>query len=155
MLRFQSAQSRQSLAEGLAEYYMAFPGLKRGASLSPAAQAFFCSHDAVHVLYGCGTSMPDEAVVKVASIFGTTGGLSVLKGYALHESLDIYRRLPLRSTLAAILSAPYLAARTMWHCARQRGKWPWAQHEQYAATPLMQLRGEFGIKVAHATTAVA
>ena len=155
MLRFQHAQSRQSLAEGLAEYYAAFPGLKRGDALSPEARAFFRSHDTVHVVYGCGISMPDEAVVKLASIFGTTGGLRVLKGYALHESIDIYRKLPLRSTLVAILAAPFLCARTLWHCTRQRAKWPWAQHERFEAMALGQLRAEFDIRAAHATAAVA
>lgn len=148
--RFESCSSAQTLAEGLAEYYAANPGLKRGANLSPQAQAFFHCHDVVHVLYGCGTSMPAEAVVKIASIFGTTGGLSVLRGYRLHESLDIYRRLPLRSTLLALLAAPYLIARTVWRCARQPEAWPWQEHQQYMNVPLRELRARFGIHVAHA-----
>ena len=148
--RFESASSTQTLAEALAEYYAANPALKRGSSLSPQAQEFFHCHDTVHVLYGCGTSMPEEAIVKLASLFGTTAGVSVLKGYRLHESLDIYRKLPLASTLVALLMAPYLIARTIWRCVRQRSTWPWAQHEQYLNTPLSDLRARFGIKVAHA-----
>jgi hypothetical protein len=95
--------------------------------------------------------MPDEAVVKLASLFGTTGGFAVLRGYRLHESLDIYRKLPLAGTLVALLMAPYLIARTIWRCTRQRAAWPWAQHESYVNTPLHQLRARFGIKVAHDT----
>lgn len=148
--RFESASSTQTLEEGLAEYFAANPALKRGGSLSPEAQEFFRCHDAVHVLYGCGTSMPDEAIVKLASLFGTTGGLSALRGYLLHESLDIYRRLPLASTVVALLSAPYLISRTIWRCVRQRSAWPWAQHEPYMNTPLHELRARFGIKVARA-----
>jgi hypothetical protein len=94
--------------------------------------------------------MPDEAIVKLASLFGTTGGLSVLRGYRLHESLDIYRKLPLASTAVALLIAPYLISRTIWRCNRQRSAWPWAEHEQYINTPLQDLRAHFGIKVAHA-----
>lgn len=75
---FESPNTTQSLAEGLAEYFAANPLLKRDEHLiSPEARQFFRSHDAVHVVYGCGTSMPDEAIVKLASIFGTTGRLSV------------------------------------------------------------------------------
>jgi hypothetical protein len=148
--RFESASSTQTLAEALAEYYAANPALKRGSSLSPQAKEFFRCHDTVHVLYGCGTSMPEEAIVKLASLFGTTAGFSVLRGYRLHESLDIYRKLPLAGTLLALLVAPYLIARTIWRCGRQRSEWPWSQHEQYLNTPLSELRARFAIKVAHA-----
>jgi hypothetical protein len=61
---FETAGSTQTLAESLAEYFMAHPDLKRQDQLeSIDARQFFRSHDIVHVLYGCGTSMPDEAVV--------------------------------------------------------------------------------------------
>ena len=155
MHRFQSTASTQSLADAVAEYYAAYPGLKRGTSLSPEAQAFFRCHDIVHVLYGCGTSMSDEAVVKLASIFGTTAGLSVLHGYALHESIDIYRKLPFWGTVAPLAWAPYLAARTIWRCSRQPKKWPWSENEQYASASLRELRAEFGVQVAHASAASA
>jgi hypothetical protein len=147
--RFEDAASTQSLAEGLAEYYAANPALKRGSSISVEAQAFFRCHDAVHVLYGCGTSMPDEAIVKLASLFGTSGGLSILRGYRLHESLDIYRKPPLGSTILALAIAPYLVARTVWRCRHQNARWPWAEHEQHMNTSLKELRLRFGVRVAH------
>ena len=151
--QFQSPESMQTLAEALAEYYSANPHLKRGDELSPEAREFFLSHDVVHVLYGCGTSMPDEAIVKLSSLFGTTGGFSILRGYRLHESLDIYLELPLGSTLIAFVSAPYLIARTLWRCSRQRARWPWSNHDPYMHTALRELRARFGIRVAHGTSA--
>lgn len=114
MQRFQSAASEQSLAEGLAEYHAAHPGLKRGPALSPEAQAFFRAHDAVHVLYGCGTTLPDEAIVKLSSIFGTTGGFGILRGDRLHESIDICRQLPFRCMLLTMLISPWIIFRTLW-----------------------------------------
>ncbi len=148
--RFESADTTQTLAQGLAEYFEAHPELKRdGDLLSAEAKQFFRSHDAVHVLYGCGTSMSDEAIVKLSSLFGTTGGRDVLRGYVHHETLGIYRRLPLAGTLLALASAPYLILRTLWRCSQQRQRWPWTQYEQYLHRPLQQLRAEFGIKVAH------
>lgn len=147
---FELAGSTQTLHEGLAEYFAANPQLKRDANLlSPEARQFFRSHDAVHVLYGCGTSMVDEAIVKLASLFGTTGGLQVLRGYAHVETLDIYTRLPLAGTLRALLMAPYLIVRTLWRCARQPRRWPWAGHEEFMHVPLAELRARFGIRVAH------
>ncbi|MEO6408406.1 MAG: hypothetical protein ABIO45_06585 [Burkholderiaceae bacterium] len=146
---FEDQASSLSLAEGLAEYYAQNPSLKRSGDLSPEARRFFHSHDVVHVLYGCGTTMPDEAIVKLASLCGTTGGVSILKGYLHHESLDIYRKLPLADTLLALLMAPWLIARTVWRCALQVRRWPWASHAPHLHTPLHELRAEYGIKVAH------
>lgn len=149
--QFESAQSTQTLAEGLAEYFAANPLLKRESSVhSPEARQFFRSHDVVHVLYGCGTTMPDEAVVKLASLIGTTGGLQVLRGYTNHETLDIYTKLPLGNTLLALALSPYLIVRTLWRCTRQHERWPWLEHTSYLHTPLRELRSQFGIKVAHA-----
>jgi len=148
---FQSPVSTQTLAQGLDEYYSTNPQLKRGDDLSPDARDFFRSHDVVHVLYGCGTSMPDEAVVKLSSMFGTTGGFSILRGYRLYDSLEIYLKLPLGSSIVAFLSAPYLIVRTLWRCSRQPAKWPWSCHEQYMHTALHELRTQFGIRVAHAS----
>ncbi len=152
--RFESADSTQTLAEGLAEYFGANPKLKRESNLlSPEAKQFFRSHDAVHVLYGCGNSMPDEAIVKLASMRGTTGGLKILRGYAHHETVDIYRHLPIGSTVLAFVAAPYLVLRTFWRCARQPQRWPWADFEQYLDVSLLELRASFGIKVAHGISA--
>ena len=152
--RFESQSSSQTLAEGLVEYFAANPLLKRDDDLlSPEAKQFFRSHDTVHVLYGCGTTMPDEAVVKLSSLLGTTGGVAVLRGYTNHETLDIYTKLPLGSTVLALLSAPYLILRTLWRCSRQTQRWPWVEHQQFLNVPLNELRSTFGIKVAHESSA--
>ena len=151
---FESAQSTQTLAQGLAEYFAANPSLKRQeVLLSPEARQFFRSHDTVHVLFGCGTSMPDEAVVKLVSLFGTTGGVQVLRGYVNHETLDIYTKLPLGSTLLALVTAPYLIIRTLWRCTMQKQRWPWVENQQFLGTQLVELRSTFGITVAHARSA--
>lgn len=146
--RFESPHTTQTLAEGLAEYFSAHPNLKRESTLlSPEARQFFRAHDIVHVLYGRGTSMPDEAVVKLASVFGTTGSAQILRGYTHHETLDIYRGLPVASTLFALFTAPYIIARTLWRCAWQHERWPWAENEQFMNVPLAELRSRFGISV--------
>lgn len=147
---FQCQSSVQTLAEGLSEYHQKNMGLKRGSGLSAQARAFFRCHDAVHVVFGCSTSMADEAVVKLASIFGTTGGVGVLRSYLLHDALDIYRKLPVAGTAGALLQAPYLIPRTIWCRVRQLRRWPWDAFDDYLAIPLGQLRAEFRIRVRHA-----
>ena len=138
--KFESQHSTQTLAQGLEEYFAANPSLKRQDSLlSTDAKQFFRSHDIVHVLFGCGTTMPDEAIVKLSSLFGTTGGTQVLRGYTNNETLDIYTKMPLASTAWALVMSPYLIVRTLWRCARQTERWPWVQNQQYMATPLSEL----------------
>ncbi len=138
-----------TLAQGLAEYFEANPGLTRGDSLPSAAKQFFSCHDVVHVVYGCGTSLPDELVVKIASVVGTTGGFGMLRGYALHASFEIYRQLPLLAILQTLLVAIWLVPRTVWCCLHQRRRWPWDGSSGWLQTPLCDLRRAFGIRVAH------
>jgi len=149
MHAFQQQESRDTLAQGIEEYFAADPGLAQGRGISPEARQFFRCHDAVHVVFGCGTTLDDEAVVKIASILGTTAGLNVLKGYRLHESRAIYRRLRIADVLLSVLHSVLVVPRTMLRCFAQHARWPWAEHEQYLHTPLHELRQKFGIRVAH------
>lgn len=148
MLGYQRQDSPLTLREGLEEYYSAHPALKRGETLSAPARAFFERHDAVHVVYGCDTTLPQEAVVKLASFFGTTEGLKVMEGYRLYDSLDIYRQLRLADILATLARAPVLAPRTIWRCRRQAKPWPWDSFDGHLDTPLGALRADYGIRVA-------
>lgn len=144
---FQHQDSALTLAEGLAEYYARNAGLKRGEALAPAAQAFFRNHDACHVVFGCDTSLQQEAVVKLSSLFGTTAGFGVLRGYALYDSLDIYRQLKLSDILATIAAAPLIVPRTIARRLRQIRPWPWSAFDAFLDTPLTEIRDEFGIIV--------
>lgn len=146
---FMDQNSVQTLAQGIAEYYRSNPGLKCGPDMSPAAQQFFTSHDAMHVVFGCGTSLIDEGIVKLSSIFGSTAGLSVLKGYGLHESRQIYRELMLREVILTIVSSIIVVPRTILRCFRQSSLWPWDRFDGYLPMPLEEIRREFGITVAH------
>lgn len=146
---FELQDSAQTLAEGIAEYCAANAGLVEGRSISPEAQQFFRCHDAAHVVFGCGTALDDEAVVKIASIFGTTEGLRVLKGYRLHESLQIYRQIPLSAVLTSIARSVIVVPPTLLRCLRQHARWPWAGFEQYLGVQLRQIRQKFGITVPH------
>lgn len=136
-----------TLGEGLAEYYAAYPLLKRGPTLSPPAEEFFRCHDVCHVVFGCDTSLANEAVVKLSSIFGTTGGLGVLRGYALYDSLDIYRKLPIGEVLLTIAAAVVIVPRTISRRMQQTRRWPWTDFTALLDTPLADLRRDFGIRV--------
>lgn len=149
MLRYPTQDCGATLAEGIDEYFRAHPFLKRGDVLSPEARAFFRCHDAVHVVYGCDTSLTQEAIVKLSSFFGTTEGFGVMRGYRLYKSLDIYRQLRAADILRTIAAAPVIVPRTIWRCARQTRRWPWAAFDEFLAVPLRDIRTDFGIRVAN------
>ena len=151
MHAYQQQDSIQTLAQALEEYHAVHPGLSNARLMSPEGQAFFTCHDAVHVVFGCGIDLDDEAVVKIASMLGTTAGLGVLRGYVLHETLDIYRQLRVLDMLRAIGRAIVVVPRTILRCVAQRRRWPWTEHRSYLDVSLQDIRQQFGIKVAHHT----
>jgi hypothetical protein len=150
---FELQDSRQTLAQAIAEYHAVNPGLAKGRNMSPEARHFFRCHDAAHVIFGCGTTLDAEAAVKIASIFGTTAGVGVLRGYRLHESLQIYRQLRLREVLTAIAHSVVVVPRTIFRCLAQHSRWPWDEFDQYLHVPLQDIRHQFGITVAQRTAA--
>jgi hypothetical protein len=93
--------------------------------------------------------LDDEAVVKIASILGTTAGLRVLKGYRAHESIQIYKQLPLPAVLKSVAHSAVIVPRSVFRCLRQRSRWPWAEFEPYLTVPLRDIRRQFRITVAH------
>lgn len=149
MHAFEYQNSSQTLAAGIAEYHSRDAGIANARDLSPQARDFFRCHDAVHVVYGCGNSLDDETAVKIASMLGTTAGMGVLRGYALHESRAIYRSLRTRDVLVSVCHAVVVVPRTALRCLRQTRRWPWDDFAPYLPVPLHQLRAEFGIQVAH------
>lgn len=148
MHAFELQQSTQTLAEGISEYYQLNPGLVVGRQTSVEAREFFRCHDAAHVVFGCGTALSDEAIVKISSIFGTSGGFKVLHGYQLHESQQIYWKLGSIEILSTALQAFILAPRTVFRCVRQKRRWPWNDFDRYLNVSLDDIRQEFGIRVA-------
>jgi hypothetical protein len=148
-MSYELQDSSQTLAEAIAEYHAANPGLANLRDMSPQAQSFFRSHDAAHVVFGCSTALDHEAIVKIASIFGTTAGWSVLGGYRLHEAIEIYKQLRLREILKSIAHSVVLVPRTALRCLRQRERWPWTEFEDFLGVPLRDIRRQFGIVVAN------
>jgi hypothetical protein len=147
--RYEEQNSEQTLAEGLSEYYRDNANLVPRSKLSAEASEFFRCHDTAHVVFGCDISLNDEAMVKIYSIFGTSGAFGILKGYRLHESGEIYRKLSIVEVVKTAFAAVVLIPRTMLKCRSQRGRWPWNQFDDQLSVPLKKLREEYGVRVAH------
>lgn len=146
-MEYEKPDATLTLEQGLAEYYAARADLVTGRGASARAQEFFRCHDAAHVVFGCGTTLPQEAIVKIWSLFGTTAGLRVLGDYRLPESKEIYHTLKIGdivgTTAFSLLHLPIVFAR----CFRMSKRWPWAEFHPYLSVPLLEIRREFGIHV--------
>lgn len=147
MLGYVAQDSGQTLAEALREYRAAHPGLDAPRTMSAQARAFFAAHDAAHVVFGCTTSLDDEAAVKIASVLGTTAGLGVLHGYGLRESARVYRRLTAVQMIGTAVRSAWIVPRVAWSCLRQSERWPWGGEDRFGDVPLVTLRRRFGIRV--------
>ena len=149
MLGFQQQDSQLTLAEGLAEYFATNAPQFNGRHFTSPATEFFRCHDTAHVVFGCDISLADELVVKISSVFGTSAGLGVMRGYALPESKEIYEELTLSLIVVTGIQAIVLVPRTIWRCLRMSKRWPWDDFDNYLDMPLSQLRQELAIRVPH------
>lgn len=147
LLDYQRAETQATLADGLREYYASCDGLITGRSASPAAREFFRCHDAAHVVFGCSTTLLNEAIVKVWSFFGTTAGLSLLRAYRLPESQEIYETLRWGEIARTAIGSVAVVPAVLWRCSRLRKRWPWSEFDEQLDLPLIEIRQEFGIRL--------
>jgi hypothetical protein len=136
-----------TVEQGLVEYYGDRDDLVTGRGASAQAREFFRCHDVAHVVFGCGTTLPQEAIVKIWSLFGTTAGLRLLRDYRLPESQEIYATLRFNEIVASTGFALVYVPIVLGRCLRMRRRWPWSGFDSYLSMPLVEVRREFGIRV--------
>ncbi len=136
-----------TLEEGLSEYYASRTGLVGGRGISADAREFFRCHDAAHVVFGCSTTLVNEAMVKIWSFFGTTAGLSLLRDYRSPESKEIYEQLEWGPIVGTALRSVSLVPRVLARCLRMHKRWPWSEFDSYLRAELSEIRQEHGIRV--------
>lgn len=147
-MKYLEQHSSQTLAEGLAEYYGSRDDLAVGRGLSDAAREFFRCHDTAHVVFGCHTTLPSEACVKMWSFFGTDVGFRRLQvGYGLPESGEIYQKLTFPQMIEAGRASFRIVPAVIARSRRMTKKWPWSDFDEYMDTALNEIRGQFGIEV--------
>ncbi len=147
MLSFQLADCRMTLAEGLGEYYGSRDDLFTGRGAADSARRFFRCHDVAHVVFGCSTTLPNEAMVKIWSFFGTTAGLSLIRDYWSTESKEIYAQIRWSQVPGTAFRSMVNLPLVLFRCFRMQKRWPWSDFERYMNVPLAEIRREFGIRV--------
>ncbi len=147
MFDYQDPEATLTLESGIAEYYASRADLVGGRGLSPRAREFFRCHDAAHVVFGCSTNLVNEAMVKVWSFFGTTGGLGLLRDYRLPEAKEIYEQIPRNLIAPTALRSASAVPQVIARCIRMHRRWPWSDFDAYRKLGLRELRREYGIQV--------
>lgn len=149
-LDYQQQDSRQTLDEGLEEYYRANVGrVTRPSDLPPDSAMLFLSHDMCHVIFGLNTAPDDEAMADTRTLLSCDVGARRYLAYLAtnKEAQKIFREFGyLRSVWVTIAALPRIG-RAIAETRRMNKRWPWTPPESFQRRTLADLREEFGIRV--------
>lgn len=142
-------ESDATLREGIAELRAAeVPGDDLSVTVAPELVADLEMHDAIHVVFGCSTTLPGEILAHAWTAFGTTATIKDLHRVVAHRdhsavvaAIGHWRLLGLWAC-----SVPRLI-RTIAHARRMLRAWPAKEFASYMDRPLKEIRAEFGIRV--------
>lgn len=149
-LQYQRQDSALTLAEGLEEYYAANAGIvSRPRDLPPESYGLFRSHDMCHVIFGLGTTLDDETLADVRTVFSCDVGL---RRYTVYLTQDkqakaLFKELGYLKALQATMQAVPRIWRAFLESRRMKKRWPWSPPESFQTRSLADLRDEFGICV--------
>ncbi len=150
MPRYQEQESRQTLAEGLMEYWAANPGLASARDPGGLGAEFFRCHDTAHVLFGCSTSLAGEALTDTWTLFGTSVSIRQFLGFfRVEEHKDIMAKVGWRTALVTFARSVPILVKAAWRGHRMPAKWPWSNFDTFLSRPLAEIRREFQIDLVH------
>jgi len=145
--RYQDPGCPLTLRQGLQEYFAGHSGLVKADSADIQTAKFFHSHDTCHVLFGLDTTLPDEGLADLWTVFGTDIGLGRYARYLWTDpaARQIVKEIGLFQTIVTGLRLFPSVARVFLRSRKMKRKWPWGDEERYLDCPLVELRHEFNI----------
>jgi hypothetical protein len=149
-LQYQQQDSALTLAEGLEEYYAANEGVvSRPRDMPPESCGLFRSHDMCHVIFGLSTSLDDETMADVRTLFSCDVGWRRYSTYLLQDeqAKALFKQLGYLKAISATLQAVPRIWRAFIESRRMKKPWPWSPPDSYLTRSLANLRDEFGICV--------
>ena len=149
-LGYQSPQSTQTLAEGLAEYYAANEGIvARPNDLPPASAQLFRSHDLCHVIFGLSTNLSDEAMADARTMLSCDVGFARYADYLRTDSQAkaLFAQIGVLQSIWITVRALPRIFRAVLEMRRVRKRWPWTPPADYLGRSLADLRREHGIRL--------
>jgi hypothetical protein len=145
---YQEQEAALSLQAGLEEYRSGFTGLLDESELPSRAARFFRAHDICHVVFGCDTSVPQEAMADTWSVFGTSLGFEAYLDYLrLPQANNIFRQVGYGRTAWETLRVSPRLVRVMIRARQMARPWPFWDNDQYLDVPLKKIREEFNIRL--------
>src|SRR6185369_171634 len=85
-LRYQQQECALTLAEGLEEYYAANTGkVVRPENLPSESLRLFRGHDTCHVIFGLDTTLEDEALADMRTLFSCDVGIRRYGAYLTRD----------------------------------------------------------------------
>lgn len=149
-LSYTQQDSPLTLAEALKEYYAANGGrVVRPQDMPPESFALFHCHDMCHVIFGLDTTLDDEALADMRTMFSCDVGVRRYAEYLMHDrqAKILFKELGIiKSIWVTVLAVPRIcrAAKQAW---QMKKRWPWVPPDSYQDRSLAELRQEFGIRV--------
>ena len=136
-----------TLGQALAWHRARVPGFIEGDDA--VSRALFGAHDAVHVLFGCGTSMADEGRADGWTLLATTMTFREYLAFAQHPvTKALFASLTARDWLASFAGLVDLPR--MWWRARQMTRpWPFDRYTEHLDRTLAEIRAEYHITPTH------
>lgn len=147
-LSYQEQDSPQTLAEGVAEYRARYVELIDARGVSPELGDFLDAHDRCHVVFGLDTSLPQEVMADIWTMFGSDVVLSNYVSYLKHPEVNgILKEIGYKVWISQTVKAVPAMFRVFRRTRRMHKKWPFRGYEAFADRPLAEIRREFGIEV--------
>jgi ubiquinone biosynthesis protein Coq4 len=149
-LRYQQQDSTQTLAEGLAEYYVANGDkVTRPRDLPEESAKLFRSHDMCHVIFGLDTTIQDEAMADTRTILSCDVGVRRYVDYLRTDAQAkaLFKQIGIWTSIITTLQVLPRILRAIAESWRMKKRWPWVPPESFFGRPLAELRREFGIRL--------
>lgn len=92
-----------TLRQGLADFRRKNMDFFTKRSMSKDGEVFLRCHDVAHVVFGCGTTIYGEGVVKIWTTFGTTLNFwKVINGYNEVSAFELFKMYSFRHVMKNI-----------------------------------------------------
>ncbi len=147
---YQNQDAKQTLAEGLEEYYARNLGrVARPETLAPGSAELFRCHDLCHVIFGLDTTLPDEGMADIRTLLSCDVGWRRYAEYLTRdpEAKAIFNELGFLNALGVTLGVLPRAVLALIEAFRMKKRWPWNPPAEFETRTLAELREEFGIRL--------
>ena len=139
---------QQTLQQGVAEFHKKNQKYFSEKIQSKDGDHFLKCHDAAHVVFGCGTTLYGEGVVKIWTTFGTNlNFLEVTRGYRSVNAHHLASEFSFSHVVKNIFKLLAVIPKAIYRAKSMKKAWPFNEYADYLDTPIVDIREEFNIRV--------